>query len=92
VSITERIYKECVAMIQLGIGRGRVNPMGCRVGYSGVGVRVEVCPPCKDPHPRLGYPGYLGIGWCMQVHGYQISLLYRRQIVCARFRKDRKER
>ena len=38
--------------------------MGCWVGYSGVGVRVEVCPPCKDPHPRLGYPGYLGIGWC----------------------------
>jgi len=44
----------------LGIGRGRVNPMGCRVGYSGVGIRVEVCPPCEDPHPRLGYPGYSG--------------------------------
>jgi len=51
--------------------------MGCRVGYSGVGVRVEVCPPCKDPHPRLGYPGYSGY-WtvhAMPVHA-QIGSAY----------------
>ena len=62
---------------QIGIGRGRVNPMGCRVGYSGVGVRVEVCPPCEDPHPRLGYPGYSGY-WtvhAMPVHA-QIGSAY----------------
>jgi len=50
------------SVARVGIGRGRVNPMGCWVGYSGVGVRVDKCPPCKDPHPSLGYPGYPGIG------------------------------
>jgi len=52
--------------------------MGCRVGYSGVAVRVEVCPPCEDPHPRLGYPRYSGY-WmvhAMLVHASdRISLL-----------------
>jgi len=60
--------------------------MGYWVGYRGVGVRVEVCPPCKNPHPSLGYPGYWTLAGTSQYqcqHALDRSTLTRSILSCA---------
>jgi hypothetical protein len=60
----------------LGIGTGRVNPHGLRVGYSRVRVRVALPLPVQNPYPNRGSCGYrpgLDMGEGLQKIGVQPS-------------------
>jgi len=44
--------------LQIGIGRGRVDPLGLVMGICGVRVRVDIQLPHPNPYPSQGYRRY----------------------------------